>query len=167
MTELTETEIDSLTECECGHFANEHSSDGCLATDFSEDWRPIRDDDKCSCTHSPAAINRHAVERIKAATYAAGVAREPLRSSAAAYGLPHKCSCCGRGICGDLPTLADRLAAARAEGARDMRTKIEALPDEMAVAWGGDASWLTTGNRVADLVRDWLNEALADGGEPQ
>lgn len=69
---LTEREIDSLTECECGHFANEHSSDGCLATDFSEDWRPIRDDDKCSCTHSPAAINRHAVERIKTSAHAGG-----------------------------------------------------------------------------------------------
>ena len=52
------------------------------------------------------------------------------------------------------------VAAARAEGARDMRGKIEALPDEMAAAWGGDASWLTTGDRVADLVRDWLREEL-------
>ena len=71
MTGLTEAEIDSLTECECGHYANEHSSDGCLATDFSEDWRPIREDDKCSCTHSPTAINRHAIERIKADAVAA------------------------------------------------------------------------------------------------
>ena len=24
-SELTEAEVDSLTECECGHWANEHS----------------------------------------------------------------------------------------------------------------------------------------------
>ena len=72
MSTLTERERDSLTECECGHYANEHSSDGCLATDFTEDWRPLRDDDKCSCVHSPTAINRHAVEQIKAAARQAG-----------------------------------------------------------------------------------------------
>lgn len=71
MSGLSEQERDSLTECECGHFANEHSSTGCLATDFSEDWRPVRDDDVCSCTHSPSAITRHAVERIKADAVAA------------------------------------------------------------------------------------------------
>ena len=32
---------------------------------------------------------------------------------------------------------------------------------EMARAWGGNASWLTTGTKVADLVADVLNE-LAD-----
>lgn len=73
MSALTDAEVDSLTECECGHFANEHSSEGCLATDFSEDWRPIRDDDKCSCMHSPAVINSHAVESIVAAREAAAV----------------------------------------------------------------------------------------------
>lgn len=71
MSGLSEQEHDSLTECECGHFANEHSGDGCLANDYTEDWRPIRDDDKCSCTHSPGAINRHAVEAIVAAREAA------------------------------------------------------------------------------------------------
>lgn len=71
MSGLSEQEHDSLTECECGHFANEHSSDGCLATDYTEDWRPISDDDKCSCTHSPTAINQHAVEAIVAAREAA------------------------------------------------------------------------------------------------
>lgn len=76
MSALTEAEYDSLTECECGHFANEHSSEGCLATDFSEDWRPISDDDKCSCSHSPTAINRHAIEAIVAAREAA--AREAV-----------------------------------------------------------------------------------------
>lgn len=121
MTELTPAEIDSLTECECGHFANEHSSDGCLATDFSEDWRPIRDDDKCSCTHSPAAINRHAVEAIK--------------------------------------------AAARAEGARDMRTKIETLADELSrCAPGRTCGDLTC---VNCFTADRLRALLADGGEPQ
>mgnify|MGYP003555302657 CR=1 FL=1 len=32
MTTLTDTERDSLTECECGHFTNEHNSQGCTAT---------------------------------------------------------------------------------------------------------------------------------------
>ena len=73
---LSEAERDSLTECECGHFLNEHSSDGCLATDFSEDWRPLADDDKCSCGHSPTAINRHAIEAILTARVAAAVAAE-------------------------------------------------------------------------------------------
>lgn len=62
---LTEVEVDSLTECECGHFANEHSSDGCLAADFS-DFSGL-----CICTHSPQAINRHAIERIVEARVAA------------------------------------------------------------------------------------------------
>lgn len=79
---LTEAERDSLTECECGHFANEHSSEGCLATDFSEDWRPISDDDQCSCSHSPAAINRHAVERILATRLAARDAEWQVRIEA-------------------------------------------------------------------------------------
>lgn len=71
MSGLSEQERDSLTECECGHFANEHSGDGCLANDYTEDWRPIRDGDKCSCTHSPTAINLHAIEAIVAAREAA------------------------------------------------------------------------------------------------
>ena len=54
------------------------------------------------------------------------------------------------------------LAAARAEGARDMRTKIETLiakAESGADAWGACAhEWA----RIADL-----RALLADGGEPQ
>lgn len=132
MSELTEREIDSLTECECGHYANEHSSDGCLATDFSEaDDRPVRDDDVCSCSHSPSAITRHAVEAIK--------------------------------------------AAARAEGARDIRTKIEALADRLS---GFDCTENPDDVPLfVDVPDDYeagihdaargLRALLADGGEPQ
>lgn len=38
-----------------------------------------------------------------------------------------------------------------------------ALRDQMAAAWGGDAAWFTTGSKVADLVAEaWLPEAAAD-----
>ena len=47
-----------------------------------------------------------------------------------------------------------------ADGLAAMREKALLLPDQMAVAWGGDASWLTTGERVASLVLDWLREEL-------
>lgn len=67
MVSLTDAERDSLTECECGHFANEHSGAGCLATAYDGDDGMVSDDDVCPCTHSPTAINRHAVEAIVAA----------------------------------------------------------------------------------------------------
>lgn len=39
----------------------------------------------------------------------------------------------------------------------------QTLREQMAEAWGGDAMWLTTGRKVADLVADaWLPEAAAD-----
>lgn len=37
---------------------------------------------------------------------------------------------------------------------------------EMARAWGGDSSWLTTGTKIADLVADVLN-GLADDDEEE
>lgn len=33
---------------------------------------------------------------------------------------------------------------------------LAAQPDRMAEAWGRDAAWLTTGTKVAEVVRDWL-----------
>ena len=68
---LTEREHDSLTECECGHYANEHSPSGCLAT-VDAGTGIGETEDQCVCSYSPTAINRHAVEAIKAAAYAAG-----------------------------------------------------------------------------------------------
>lgn len=69
-SELTEAEVDSLTECECGHWANEHSSQGCLAT--VEQGEGIGEhEDQCVCFQSPEAINRYAVEPILAARLAA------------------------------------------------------------------------------------------------
>ena len=68
--ELTEAEVDSLTECECGHWANEHSSQGCLAT--VEQGEGIGEhEDQPVCFRSPEAINRYAVEAILTARLAA------------------------------------------------------------------------------------------------
>lgn len=53
---------------------------------------------------------------------------------------------------------ADAVTAARAE----VLAKVRELPPLMAVAWGGDQSWLTTGTKVADLVADWLGADLDD-----
>lgn len=63
---LTEPEIDLLNECECGHFKNEHSSDGCLANVDDPDEGIEQDDGTvmCVCSHSPDAINRNAIEAI-------------------------------------------------------------------------------------------------------
>jgi len=65
-TTLTDTERDSLTECECGHYLNEHSSDGCLAVD---DLAPD-DEYLCVCMASPDRIRERAIERIVAARVA-------------------------------------------------------------------------------------------------
>lgn len=57
--------------------------------------------------------------------------------------------------------LADVLAAHLAE--RDERVRRETLTlfadesrDRMAEAWGGSAAWFTTGEKVANVVCDWL-----------
>ena len=59
---LTDAERDALNECECGHFRNEHSSDGCLATEDEPD-RAL--DGVCICSHSPGAVIHHAVQGIR------------------------------------------------------------------------------------------------------
>lgn len=46
--------------------------------------------------------------------------------------------------------IARHVAAALKEAAEDLRT-------EAAEAWGGDASWLTTGARVANLAAEWID----------
>ena len=65
-TTLTDAERDSLTECECGHYLNEHSSDGCLAVD---DLAPD-DEYLCVCMASPDRIRERAIESIVAARVA-------------------------------------------------------------------------------------------------
>lgn len=44
--------------------------------------------------------------------------------------------------------------------AATIETLLDEVRDEMAAAWGGDRSWLTTGTNVADLVRDWLPDVI-------
>jgi hypothetical protein len=76
------------------------------------------------------------------------------------------------------PVVARMIAEAKAEVLRggeaihrgvlaqaQRETKAEALREaaryfeyEMAPAWGGDATWLSTGNRVADLVGSTLRD---------
>ena len=67
-TLLSEAELDSLTECECGHYLNEHSSEGCLATD--EDGL----DGICVCMSGPDVIRVRAFEAILTAHVAAAEA---------------------------------------------------------------------------------------------
>lgn len=51
--------------------------------------------------------------------------------------------------------VAARVAEARAEVLREYANEQHAL---MAQAWGGDRSWLTSGTKVANVVRDWILE---------
>lgn len=53
----------------------------------------------------------------------------------------------------------------RAERDREWQRHLNALPDEMAEAWGGDAAWLTSGSKVATLVGDWLADLHYDLAE--
>lgn len=62
VTFLTEAETDALNECECGHYVNEHSSDGCLANTDNPDWRHV--DGVCVCVASPHTIRVHAMEAV-------------------------------------------------------------------------------------------------------
>jgi hypothetical protein len=57
------------------------------------------------------------------------------------------------------PVVARMIAEAKAEALREAARYFEY---EMAPAWGGDATWLSTGNRVADVVGDVLRECAAD-----
>ena len=59
-------------------------------------------------------------------------------------------------------TARDRIVIARA-----LRKQASFFEYEMSKVWGGDATWISTGNRVADLVADVLRENAAeieDGG---
>lgn len=67
---LTEAEVDSLTECECGHWANEHSTQGCLAT--VEQGEGVGEhEDQCLCMRSPEVISLSAIRVLIAARLAA------------------------------------------------------------------------------------------------
>lgn len=55
-----------------------------------------------------------------------------------------------------------------AVGARALREAARYFEYEMAPAWGGDATWLSTGNRVADLIGETLRDraaALTEGDD--
>lgn len=68
MTTLTDTERDSLTECECVHFANEHNGQGCTAT-VDEDagtWQESYGDYICDCLNTPDTISNDAIETLLA-----------------------------------------------------------------------------------------------------
>ena len=58
--------------------------------------------------------------------------------------------------------LKDAAEQVRAERDREWQRHLNALPDEMAEAWGGDAAWLTSGSKVATLVGDWLADLHHD-----
>lgn len=68
--QLTEAEIDSLTECECGHFANEHGA-GCLASScgncVGELTESCPDPEGCCCLNSSVEIRNDAFAAIIAA----------------------------------------------------------------------------------------------------
>lgn len=49
-------------------------------------------------------------------------------------------------------------------GMRLTHARVTELQAEMANAWGGDSSWLTTGSKVAAVVADWLHGEV-DGDE--
>ena len=86
-TTLTDTERDSLTECECGHYLNEHSSEGCLATVYDGDDGMASLDDVCACMATPDVIRERAITAIVAARVAQARADVIglLRSEAAAH----------------------------------------------------------------------------------
>ena len=46
-----------------------------------------------------------------------------------------------------------------------LREFAERATPNMADAWGKNSTWLTTGTKVADLVRDWLLGAAIERGE--
>lgn len=59
-------------------------------------------------------------------------------------------------------TARDRIVIARA-----LRKQARFFEYEMSKVWGGDVTWISTGNHVADLVADVLRENAAeieDGG---
>lgn len=46
--------------------------------------------------------------------------------------------------------------------ARALREAAQFFERDMSRAWGGDADWITTGTRIAELVADILRERAAD-----
>ena len=80
MTTLTDTERDSLTECECGHFANEHNGQGCAATDVERGtWQESYGDYICDCLNTPDAIRDDAIATMLAAREQAATLAERAR----------------------------------------------------------------------------------------
>ena len=63
--------------------------------------------------------------------------------------------------------IANDAALVRVAQAEALRTAARQFVEDMAPAWGGDAQWLTTGTRVAEVVACVLREMAADleGGE--
>lgn len=53
--------------------------------------------------------------------------------------------------------IADRMKRVLLDQAEEFRTSA-------AAAWGGDAGWLTTGRKVADLVAEWCVESANEIG---
>lgn len=67
---LTDAERDSLDTCECGHWACEHTIDGCATVIPEEDGGEYQDDYGaylCPCLSTPEAIRLDAVEALVAA----------------------------------------------------------------------------------------------------
>ena len=67
---LTDAERDSLDTCECGHWACEHTIDGCATVVPEEDGGEYQDDYGaylCPCLSTPATIRLDAVEALVAA----------------------------------------------------------------------------------------------------
>jgi hypothetical protein len=57
-----------------------------------------------------------------------------------------------------------REAAARRGALLEAATEFE---EDAADAWGGNAPWMTTGVRVANLAAEWLRESAAALAEPE
>ena len=54
----------------------------------------------------------------------------------------------------------EALARVRAEAKAEERERlVRMFETEAAEAWGGDASWMTTGRHVAELAACWINDA--------
>lgn len=58
--------------------------------------------------------------------------------------------------------IANDAALVRLAQEEALRTAARSFVTEMGAAWGGDAQWLTTGNRVAEVVACVLREMADD-----
>jgi hypothetical protein len=85
------------------------------------------------------------------------------RTAHAAHHFHAYCAVCS----GDVDSIARALlpvveqAVAEARG-KALREAADDFRNDASEAWGGDASWLTTGTRVANLAADWLDERAND-----